>query len=118
MSFLAVLKDMVDKVDGALSASIIASDGIPVEEYAIEKFINLEDLSAEASAMIRDINLASNNLRLGEAREFSIISERCGIIMRQINPDYYLAMVIKPEGNYGKARFLLKTTVPRIEKEF
>ncbi|MFN3395809.1 MAG: roadblock/LC7 domain-containing protein [Thermodesulfovibrionales bacterium] len=118
MSFSVVLKDIVDKVDGALSASIIASDGIPVEEYAIEKFINLEDLSAEASAMIRDINLAAKNLRLGDAREFSIISERCGIIMRQINPDYYLAMVIKPEGNYGKARFLLKATVPRIEKEF
>lgn len=118
MSFSAFLKDIVDKVDGALSASIIASDGIPVEEYAVEKFINLEDLSAEASAMIRDINLAARNLKLGEAREFSIISERCGIIMRQINPDYYLAMVIRPDGNYGKARFLLKTTVPKIEPEF
>lgn len=118
MSFSAFLKDIVDKVDGALSASIIASDGIPVEEYAVERFINLEDLSAEASAMIRDINLAARNLKLGEAREFSIISERCGIIMRQINPDYYLAMVIRPDGNYGKARFLLKTTVPKIEPEF
>lgn len=118
MSFSAFLKDIVDKVDGALSASIIASDGIPVEEYAVEKFINLEDLSAEASAMIRDINLAARNLKLGEAREFSIISERCGIIMRQINPDYYLAMVIRPDGNYGKARFLLKTTVTKIEPEF
>lgn len=118
MSFSAVLKDIVEKVDGALSASIIASDGIPVEEYAVEKFVNLEDLSAEASAMIRDINLAAKNLRLGDAREFSIISERCGIIMRQINPEYYLAMVIRPEGNYGKARFLLKSVVPKIEPEF
>lgn len=118
MSFSAVLKDIVEKVDGALSASIIASDGIPVEEYAVEKFVNLEDLSAEASAMIRDINLAAKNLKLGDAREFSIISERCGIIMRQINPEYYLAMVIRPEGNYGKARFLLKSVVPKIEPEF
>ncbi len=118
MSFSAVLKDMVDKVDGALSASIIAADGIPVEEYAIEKFINLEDLSAEASAMIRDVNIAAQNLRLGDAREFSIISEKCGIIMRQINPEYYLAMVIKPDGNYGKARFLLKTVIPQIATEF
>jgi predicted regulator of Ras-like GTPase activity (Roadblock/LC7/MglB family) len=118
MSFSAFLKDLVDRVDGALSASIIASDGIPVEEYAAEKLINLEDLSAEASAMIRDINLAARNLRLGDAKEFSIISEQCGIIMRQINHDYYLAMVIRPEGNYGKARFMLKTAVPKIESEF
>jgi len=97
---------------------IIASDGIQVEEYVQEKLIDLTGLGAEASAMIRDITLAAENLRLGEAREFSIISDTCGIIMRKINDEYYLALVIKPEGNYGKGRYVLKTTVPRIENEF
>lgn len=118
MSFSGILKETVDRVDGAVSAMIIGSDGISVEEYASEKLINLEDLSAEASAMIRDIGNASETLGIGEAKEFSIISERCGIIMRKINSDYYLALVIKPEGNYGKGRFVLKSTVPKIEKEF
>lgn len=118
MSFLEVLKDTVDKVDGAVSAMIIASDGISVQEYTQEKLVDLTGLSAEASAMIRDIGLAADNLGLGEAREFSIISDRCGIIMRKINSDYYLALVIKPEGNYGKGRFILKTAVPRLEGEF
>jgi predicted regulator of Ras-like GTPase activity (Roadblock/LC7/MglB family) len=118
MSFLEVLKDTVDKVDGAVSAMIIASDGISVQEYTQEKLVDLTGLSAEASAMIRDIGLAADNLGLGEAREFSIISDRCGIIMRKINPDYYLALVIKPDGNYGKGRFVLKTAVPRLEGEF
>jgi predicted regulator of Ras-like GTPase activity (Roadblock/LC7/MglB family) len=118
MSFLEVLNDTVDKVDGAVSAMIIASDGISVQEYTQEKLVDLTGLSAEASAMIRDIGLAADNLGLGEAREFSIISDRCGIIMRKINPDYYLALVIKPDGNYGKGRFVLKTAVPRLEGEF
>jgi hypothetical protein len=38
--------------------------------------------------------------------------------MRQINPGYYLALVIKPEGNYGKGRYILKTAVPKLEGEF
>jgi predicted regulator of Ras-like GTPase activity (Roadblock/LC7/MglB family) len=118
MSFLEVLKETVDKVDGAVSAMIIASDGISVQEYAQEKLVDLTGLSAEASAMIRDIGLAADNLGLGEAREFSIISDRCGIIMRKINSDYYLALVIKPGGNYGKGRFILKTAVPKLEGEF
>lgn len=118
MSFSEVLKDTVDRVDGAVSAMIIASDGISVEEYAQEKLVDMTGLSAEASAMIRDIGLAAENLGLGEAREFSIISDRCGIIMRKINSDYYLALVIKPDGNYGKGRFILKTAVPRLEGEF
>jgi len=118
MSFLEVLKEAVDRVDGAVSAMIIDADGISVQEYAQEKLVDLTGLSAEASAMIKDINLAADNLGLGEAREFSIISDTCGIIMRKINTDYYLALVIKPEGNYGKGRFVLKTTVPKIEGEF
>ena len=118
MNFIDVLKDTVDKVDGAVSAMIIASDGIPVEEYVAEKIIDLTGLGAEASAMIRDIGFAAENLGLGEAREFSIISDKCGIIMRKINEEYYIALVIKPEGNYGKGRFVLKTTVPGIESEF
>jgi predicted regulator of Ras-like GTPase activity (Roadblock/LC7/MglB family) len=118
MSFLEVLKDTVDKVDGAVSAMIISTDGISVQEYAEDKLVDLTGLSAEASAMIKDINLAADNLGLGEAREFSIISDRCGIIMRKINTDYYLALIIKPDGNYGKGRFILKTTIPKLEGEF
>jgi predicted regulator of Ras-like GTPase activity (Roadblock/LC7/MglB family) len=118
MSFLEVLEDIVDKVDGAVSSMIIGRDGMSVQEYAREKLVDLTGLSAEASAMIKDISLAADNLGLGEAREFSIISDRCGIIMRKINTDYYLALVIKPDGNYGKGRFILKTAIPKLEGEF
>jgi len=118
MSFSEVLKETVSKVEGAVSAIIIGTDGIPVQEYLEEKLVDLTGLSAEASAMIKDISLAADNLRLGEAREFSIISDRCGIIMRKINQDYYLALVIKPEGNYGKGRFVLRTAIPKLVDEF
>ncbi|NTV27779.1 MAG: roadblock/LC7 domain-containing protein [Methanothrix sp.] len=118
MRFLKVLEDIVDKLDGAVSAMIIGTDGMSVQEYAREKLVDLTGLSAEASAMIKDISLAADNLGLGEAREFSIISDRCGIIMRKINTDYYLALVIKPDGNYGKGRFILKTAIPKLEGEF
>lgn len=118
MGFSEILKDAVGRVDGAVSAMVLGSDGILVEEYALEKLISLEDLGAEASAMIKDINLAAKDLGLGKAQEFSIISERCGIIMRQINTSYYLALVIKPDGNFGKGRFVLKTAVPKMAGEF
>jgi predicted regulator of Ras-like GTPase activity (Roadblock/LC7/MglB family) len=118
MSFLELLKETVQKVDGAVSAMIIGADGMSVQEYAQEKLVDLTGLSAEASAMIKDISLAADNLGIGEAKEFSIISEKCGIIMRKINADYYLALVIKPDGNYGKGRFVLKTAIPKIEGEF
>jgi predicted regulator of Ras-like GTPase activity (Roadblock/LC7/MglB family) len=118
MSFLEILKDTVNQVDGAVAAMIIGTDGISVQEYVSEKLVDLSDLSAEASQMIKDINLAADNLGLGEAKEFSIISDRCGIIMRKINTEYYLSLVIKPEGNYGKGRFILRTAIPKLVGEF
>jgi predicted regulator of Ras-like GTPase activity (Roadblock/LC7/MglB family) len=118
MSFLEILKDTVNQVDGAVAAMIIGTDGISVQEYVSEKLVDLTDLSAEASQMIKDINLAADNLGLGEAKEFSIISDRCGIIMRKINTEYYLSLVIKPEGNYGKGRFILRTAIPKLVGEF
>ncbi|NIR13312.1 MAG: hypothetical protein GWN86_04920 [Desulfobacterales bacterium] len=118
MSFSEVLKEAVNRVDGAVSAMIIGLDGMPVEEYTRQKLLNLEDLSAESAQMMKDIDTAANNLGLGEAGEFSIISDLCGIIMRRINDEYYLALIITPEGNYGKGRFVLRSLVPKIEHEF
>jgi predicted regulator of Ras-like GTPase activity (Roadblock/LC7/MglB family) len=109
---------MVQRVDGAVSAMIIGTDGIPVDEYAVEKIIDLNALGAETSQMMKDIKFAAENLGLGEAKEFSIVSDLCGIIMRKINDDYFLAMVIKPEGNYGKGRYVLRSTISQIENEF
>ena len=118
MSFTPTLKEAVQRVDGAVSASIIGIDGMPVEEYAVEKIINLDDLSAESSQMMKNVDSAAQSLGLGEAGEFSIISDLCGIIMRKINSEYYLALIIRPDGNYGKGRFVLRTMVARLEKEF
>ena len=118
MTFSEVLKEAVDRVDGAVAAMIVASDGIPVEEYIVEKLIDFSALSAEASALIKDIEMASQDLQLGQTKEFALIADVCGIIMRRITQDYYLALVVKPDGNYGKARFVLRMAVPKIEKEF
>ena len=118
MSFAKVLKDAVERVDGAFSAMILGIDGMPVESHTTEKVLSLESLSAEASQMMKGIDDAAVSLGLGEAGEFSIVSDLCSIIMRKINREYYLAMLIKPGGNVGKGRFVLRSIVPQIEGEF
>jgi predicted regulator of Ras-like GTPase activity (Roadblock/LC7/MglB family) len=118
MNFSETLNGIVNRVEGAVSAMIIGTDGMPVEEYDREKVIDLTALGAETSQMMRDIKFAAENLGLGEAKEFSIISDLCGIIMRKINDEYFLALIIRPEGNYGKGRYVLRSEVARLEQEF
>jgi predicted regulator of Ras-like GTPase activity (Roadblock/LC7/MglB family) len=118
MSFQVVLRELVERVDGAVSAMIIGLDGMQVEGYGTEDLLNLDDLGAESSAMIKDINFAAQNLGIGNALEFSITFEKCRVLMRRITPEYYFALVMKPFGNLGKGRFMLKTAIPKIEGEF
>jgi predicted regulator of Ras-like GTPase activity (Roadblock/LC7/MglB family) len=118
MSFSDILRDTVERVEGAVSALIIGMDGMPVEEYAQEKLISLDELSAEASQLMKDVSVAARGLRLGEAQEFSIVSDLCGILMRKINPEYYMALIIRPDGNYGKGRYVLRSVIPTIKDEF
>lgn len=118
MSFTEILKETVESVGGAVSAMIIAVDGIPVEVYNIEKLVDADNLGAQASTIIKNVEGAASDLSAGDVREFTFVSDLCGIIMRKINKDYYFALVIKPDGNYGKGRFALKRAVPKIETEF
>lgn len=118
MNFSEILNAMVNRVPGAVSAMIIGIDGMPVEEFAEEKILDLTALGAETSQMMKDIDVAAKNLGLGEAKEFAIVSDLCGILMRKINKDYYLALIIRPDGNYGKGRYVLRTTISKIAKEF
>jgi predicted regulator of Ras-like GTPase activity (Roadblock/LC7/MglB family) len=118
MSFSNVLKEAVERVNGAISAMILGSDGMPVEEHTTEGILNIDDLSAESSQMIQDMNTAAETLKLGNAQEFMVVSDLCAIIVRRITQDYYLALVIRSGGNYGKGRFILRVLAARIEDEF
>ena len=97
---------------------ILGIDGMPVESHTTEKVLSLEDLSAESSQMMRGIKSAAESLGLGVATEFSIVSELCSIIMYRINDEYFLAILIKPGGNIGKGRFVLRSLIPRIASDF
>ena len=116
--FTEILKEAVEKADGVVGALIVGSDGITVEEYLLNSPVDSQSFGAEYSTLIKDVERASESLGLGIANEISIISEGCIVVMRRINKEYFIAMIMKPEANFGKGRFVLRRTVPKLEKEF
>ena len=38
-------------------------------------------------------------------------------IARLVSPEYFMVLAMKPEGNYGKARYLLRVTAPKVKSE-
>jgi hypothetical protein len=38
-------------------------------------------------------------------------------VARIVSPEYFMVVALTPEGNIGKARFLLRVTAPKLRAE-
>jgi predicted regulator of Ras-like GTPase activity (Roadblock/LC7/MglB family) len=118
MIFTDVLKEVVNGTEGAFGALIVGVDGIPVEEYSVGGDLDIQTMVVEYTALLKEIEKGSQATQMGSTREVTVITDKATIILRRLNEDYFFALLIKPEGNFGKGRFLLRMSVPRLLKEF
>ena len=118
MPFGEILKTVVDGTEGALGALVVGIDGIPVDEYSVGGEIDLQSMTVEYSAILKEIEKGSQAAQLGSTNEVTVIAEKAMIMLRRLTDEYFLVLIIKPDGNFGKGRFLLRMSVPKLLKEF
>jgi predicted regulator of Ras-like GTPase activity (Roadblock/LC7/MglB family) len=118
MSFSDIMKAVVNGTEGALGALVVGLDGIPVEEYSVSSQLDIQSMTVEYSSLLREIEKGSQASQMGSTREVTVIAEKAMIMLRRLNEDYFFVLVMKPEGNFGKGRFLLRMSVPKLLKEF
>ncbi len=118
MPFSEILKEVVNNTEGALGALIVGLDGIPVEEYTMNSVMDIQSMTVEFSSLLREIEKGSQSAEMGSTREVTVIADKAMIMLRRLNDEYFFVLIIKPEGNFGKGRFLLRMAVPRLLKEF
>ena len=118
MAFSDILKEVVKGTEGALGAMIVGLDGMPVEEYAVNGDMDLQTMTVEYSALLKEIEKGSQAAQMGSTKEVTVISDNAMIMLRRLNEEYFFVLIIKPDGNFGKGRFLLRMSVPRLLKEF
>lgn len=115
--FQEVLKDVVDRTEGCLAGLVMGFDGITVAFYVNPDAsvpLEVETIGMEYSVILKEIRRAAEMLDAGQAREVAIQAERLITVIRLINEEYFVALAMKPEGNYGKARFLLRTSASKL----
>lgn len=113
MGFRAILKSIVEESCGGLGGVIMGYDGIAIDEYVSEGTgLDVQTLTIEYASVLKEIKRTVGVLKTGDLEEVSIISERCSVVVRGISDDFFVALVLTPEGNFGKARYLLKRAVP------
>ena len=115
--FKETLQGVVDGTQGGIAGLLMDFEGIPLESYARVGDFDIEAVGAEASVIIKSIQRATEMLEAGETREVSFQSERMSTLIRVINDHYFVAVTLSPDGNLGKARFLLRLAAPRLRDE-
>lgn len=93
-------------------------EGIPLETFISPNAnLDMEAIGAEVSVVVKAIQRATEMLDAGQTKEVSFQSERMVTLIRVVNDTYFLALTMEPDGNFGKGRFLLRTTAPRLLAE-
>ena len=104
--FRTVLSELRARVHGALAVSLIGLDGIAIEALN-EKGVPLDVIGAEFGGFIKSIRVSNTELNTGEVLQFSLVTEKYVTFLSAVTSEYFLLLVMQPDGNYGRARFEL-----------
>lgn len=104
--FKTVLRNLRDHVEGVMAVSLIGLDGIAIETINDDN-VPLEILGAEFGSFVKSIRSANTELNTGDVLQFALVTEKYITFLSEVTPEYYILLVLRPEGNYGRARFEL-----------
>ena len=104
-AFRQVLSGIRDRVEGTLAVSLIGLDGIAIDSLHDGK-VPLDVLGAEFGGFIKSIR-PNAELDTGEVLQFSLVTEKYITFLSAVTPEYFILLVLRPDGNYGRARFEL-----------
>lgn len=114
--FTERLQQVKDRIEGAVSVSLVAKDGIPVES-AGDKSLDLETLAAELMSQVRTVSQNQQDLSVGKVRQFSVTTEEMTLMVGALTDDYFLMVVLNTETSFGRARFELRRAVLLFEED-
>jgi hypothetical protein len=66
---------------------------------------------------VKAIQRGTEMLDAGSTKEVAFKSDKMVRLIRVLDQNYFLALTMAPDGNFGKGRFLLRTTAPRLLEE-
>jgi len=118
MIFQDVLDEIVQRTDGILGVVIMGMDGIAIGEHIVDPSCSIQTVGIEYATAIKSIQKAARSLSAGEVHEVIINTSSNVIMLRLVTPEYFVAMALTPDGNHGKARYLMRMAVPALLREF
>jgi predicted regulator of Ras-like GTPase activity (Roadblock/LC7/MglB family) len=124
MSFASILNEIVDGCGGGLGAALMGSDGIPIAEVVVDsdhaRMLLTEEIGtagAEFGRILAEIAKASDALGGGAVHETAVVLSRFTLVFRNVDEETFLVVALAPDGNLGKARYLMRRQLLVLRQE-
>lgn len=123
MGFRDILQHIVEGVDGGVACTLMAFDGIAVEQVILdgagEKIggVDLENLYVEYSNILTQVIRVATVLEAGPLTEVTFGTDKTLTITRVLTEEYFIALTLESGGNFGKGRYLLRRATPVLCEE-
>ena len=113
--FREILQDIVESTEGGMAGLLMGFDGIAIDQYSAgEDAFDVESVGMEYSVLLKSVQQAAEMLDAGTTNEVAVQTERLTTVVRLLNDEYFAAVTLQPDGNLGKARFMLRVKAPEI----
>jgi len=123
VSFKEILQEIVEGCGGGMGAALMGMDGLPIEQVGSERESEvplLEDISVagvEFQRVLEETHKASDGIEAGSMEETVLIFARISLVFRPVDEETFLVVAVAPDGNLGKARYLIRKNLYAIRQE-
>ena len=123
MSLDSTLAEFLSAGSGILGVALMDADGISIAEAtqpeaeALLPEGEMSTLAVEFERVLGEAEKAADAVSGGLLRETQIFMERFSLIFTRVEDGLTLAVVLEPNGNLGKARYLIRRKILDIREE-
>jgi predicted regulator of Ras-like GTPase activity (Roadblock/LC7/MglB family) len=125
MSFETILESIVHECGGGYGAALMGLDGIAITQVHAAGGVDPEDplqgdvtrAGIEFGRVLTDMTKAADSIGAGGLRETVVLLDRVSLLFNAIDDDLFLVLALSPDGNLGKARYLIRRSLVAIRAE-
>jgi predicted regulator of Ras-like GTPase activity (Roadblock/LC7/MglB family) len=114
--FRESIQKMIERLDPPTGATgiLMGFDGISVDSYSRPGTPDVQTVSMALTHVIAQVKRSTQGAHLGQFREMEVKTDKLALLIRIVTDRYFLVLGVSPEGNLGKARYLLRLLSPQI----
>ena len=116
--FESALKRLIDAVEGASGAALLATEGWIIEALDAQgRKLDADEVLSEYAGVFEQLATLDEVLNLGQIDQFEVQTDHHLVSVRVLTPHYLLAVRAPKDAIPGKVAFQLRIVSPDITRE-